>query len=52
MFVDPEAETIFALRLDSWAYRDIVRLFAANGDRLTTPLLPKLALALSEVFAG
>lgn len=49
--VDPEAETILVLRLDGGAYREAERLSAESGDLLTTPLLPGLELALSEVFA-
>ena len=49
--VDPEADTVKVYRREGEAFARPLLLAAASGDRLTSPLLPGLALSLVELFA-
>lgn len=48
--VDPVADTVRVLRRDGDKLMPVAQLYASNDDVLTTPLLPGLQIALSEVF--
>jgi Uma2 family endonuclease len=48
--VDPEADTIDAYRRVEGRYERASRLTRAQGDVLTTPLLPRLELPLVKIF--
>ncbi len=49
--VDPELETVKLYRLTGKAYKRVSELSRESGDALTTPLLPKLKMALKDLFA-
>ena len=48
--VDPELETIEIYRLREGAFRREAELSTENEDVATTPLLPDLEIALTEIF--
>jgi len=48
--VDPVVETIKVYRHEGTAYRRVAELSNETSDILTTPLLPELRIALSDVF--
>jgi Uma2 family endonuclease len=48
--VDPVLETVKIYRLDGGIYERIAELSVEAGDRLETPLLPGLAIALARIF--
>lgn len=50
--VDPEAETVKILRFEGERYGRPQLLSLREGDALTTPLLPDLAIPLAAVFAS
>lgn len=47
---DPDAETIKVYRSRSGGLGFVAELSAAAGDRLETPLLPGLSIALEQIF--
>ncbi|MEM8559495.1 MAG: Uma2 family endonuclease [Bacteroidota bacterium] len=49
--VDPDADTVQVFRLDASARRYARAAALANGDTLTTPLLPGWSLSLARLFA-
>jgi Uma2 family endonuclease len=49
--VDPVLETVKVYRLHGGVYERAAELSAEAGDRLETPLLPGLAIAVSQIFA-
>jgi Uma2 family endonuclease len=49
--VDPDIDVVRVYRLENGKYRRAQELSLDHGDVLTTPLLPGLALPLSEIFA-
>jgi len=48
--VDPELETVKVYRLTDQAYTRAAESSKENADTLTTPLLPRLQIPLSEIF--
>jgi Uma2 family endonuclease len=48
--VDPVLETVKIYRLNGSAYERVAELSAEAGDRLETPLLPGLMIALAKIF--
>ena len=48
--VDPVLETVKIYRLDGGVYERVAELSAEAGDRLETPLLPGLTIALAQIF--
>ena len=48
--VDPVLETVKIYRLNSGVYERVAELSAEAGDRLETPLLPGLAITVSQIF--
>jgi Uma2 family endonuclease len=48
--VDPVLETVKIYRLNGGAFERVVELSAEAGERLETPLLPGLSVALSQIF--
>jgi Uma2 family endonuclease len=48
--VDPLLETVKIYRLDGGAYERVAELSVEAGDRLETPLLPGLTIALARIF--
>ena len=49
--VDPDIDVVRVYRLENGKYQRAQELSLDHGDVLTTPLLPGLALKLSEIFA-
>lgn len=48
--VDPVLETVKIYRLNGGVYERVAELSAEAGDRLETPLLPGLVIALAQIF--
>jgi Uma2 family endonuclease len=48
--VDPVLETVKVYRLNGGVYERVAELSAEAGDWLETPLLPGLAITVSEIF--
>ena len=48
--VDPVLETVKVYRLNGGVYERVAELSAEAGDRLETPLLPGLTIAVSQIF--
>lgn len=48
--VDPELETVKIYRLTDQGYARTAELSKESRDTLTTPLLPRLQIALAEIF--
>ncbi len=48
--LDSEFETVKVYRLGLRGYGKAIELAAENGDRLTSPLFPGLAIAVAEIF--
>jgi len=49
--VDPVLETVKVHRLADGIYTRVAELSVEAGDRLETPLLPGLTIALAQIFA-
>jgi Uma2 family endonuclease len=50
--VDPASRSVLVLRLEDGGYVEAARLSAADGDALTTLLLPGFNLSLDTLFAA
>ena len=50
--VDPELDAIKVYRRVEGAFARVAELTAERGDTLTTPMLPGLAVPLTELFAS
>ena len=48
--VDPVLETVKVYRLNGGVYERVAELSVEAGDRLETPLLPGLTIAVSQIF--
>ena len=48
--VDPVLETVKVYRLAGGVYERVAELSVEAGDRLETPLLPGLTIALAQIF--
>jgi Uma2 family endonuclease len=49
--VDPVLETVKVYRLNGGVYERVAELSVEAGERLETPLLPGLSVALSQIFS-
>jgi Uma2 family endonuclease len=49
--VDPVLETVKIYRLNSGVYERVAELSTEAGDRLETPLIPGLTIALAQIFS-